>query len=206
MELKEYYLIETIKIVDGVIFNIDYHNIRFNRSRKELFNILTEIDLLSLIKNYPKTGIIKCRILYNQKINSITYNKYIEKNIKTFYFVEDNNIDYSYKYENRCKINYLKKDLENKRESEILIVKNGFITDSSISNLAFYDNEKWITPKNFLLLGTTLNRLLENKKITKKDNISIKDIKNFTKIAMLNSMIGFKEFNIKNSNKFKIEV
>lgn len=207
MILDKYYLIETIKIINGNILNINYHNFRFNNSRLKLFNIKTKIDLLDIIINYPSNTIIKCRILYNQKINSIQYTKYIEKKINKFYFINNNLISYKYKYANRDIINNLKYIFSKKYEKdyEIIIIKNNFITDTSISNLAFYNNKEWITPKKPLLYGTTIMRLLYNKKIIQQD-ISIKDIKNFSKIGMLNSMLNFKIFNIKEIYKWGIEV
>ena len=76
------------------------------------------------------------------------------------------------------------------KADDILIVKNGFITDTSIANIAFFDGKKWFTPKTCLLRGTTRERLLKEKKIFEKD-IRVEDIKRYKKIALLNAMIGF---------------
>ena len=79
-----------------------------------------------------------------------------------------------------------------KREScdDILIVKNGYITDTSIANIALYDGNSWITPKVPLLKGTTRQRYLDNAKILESD-IKVQDLKKFSKIALLNAMIDF---------------
>ena len=38
-------LIETIKIENNKIYNINYHNLRMNKARKDLFNSKDFIDL-----------------------------------------------------------------------------------------------------------------------------------------------------------------
>ena len=72
-------------------------------------------------------------------------------------------IEYPLKYEDRHEINHLfgqKGDAD-----EIIIIKNGLVTDTSIANLAFFDKGQWITPAQPLLNGTTRQRLLDENKI-----------------------------------------
>jgi len=180
-------LLETIKIEDGNIENIAYHQTRFDRSRKDLFNINDKIDLSSYIKA-PKKGLYRCRILYDKKIDSIEYIPYIPKEIKKLKIVISN-IDYRYKYTNRVELNSL---LEIESEcDEIIIEKNGYLTDTTISNIAFYDGSKWQTPIYPLLEGTIRAKLLDEGFLHKK-KIRKEELKNYSKIALMNSMIGFK--------------
>ena len=78
----------------------------------------------------------------------------------------------------------LKKGL--KENEDIIIVKNGFVTDSSFSNLIFFDGKEWYTPSTPLLKGTTRARLLNEKKITERV-IKIEDIKNYKSISLINA-------------------
>jgi 4-amino-4-deoxychorismate lyase len=71
-----------------------------------------------------------------------------------------------------------------------LIIKNELVTDTSIANIAFFDGEKWLTPKKPLLKGTTRARLLENGEIFEAD-IDVHTLKNYTQVALLNAMIDF---------------
>jgi len=84
--------------------------------------------------------------------------------------------------------------LSNKKGStdEILIVQNTLITDTSIANIAFFDGERWLTPKEPLLIGTTRARLLDEQKIFEQD-INVADLHKFTAFALMNAMIGFDE-------------
>jgi len=160
-------LLETIKIEDGNIENLSYHQIRFDKSRSELFDISDKLDLTSLIKT-PKKGLYRCRIIYDKNIRSIEYIPYKEKKIQKLKIVTSN-INYNYKYADRRELNSL---LE--KESgydEIIIEKNGYLTDTTISNIAFYSEDKWFTPTQTLLDGTMRAKLLD------KNFLHLKDIK-----------------------------
>jgi 4-amino-4-deoxychorismate lyase len=64
------------------------------------------------------------------------------------------------------------------------------VTDTSIANVAFYKDGLWFTPKKPLLEGTTRARLLNAGKIIEKD-IGVKELKNYSKVALMNAMIDF---------------
>ncbi|QSZ42539.1 branched-chain amino acid aminotransferase [Sulfurimonas aquatica] len=178
--------LETIKIVDGVVMNLLYHQRRLD-TVLNLLNTTTIWNLQDLIKP-PSSGVYKCRLLYNEKTINIEYIKYEKRSIKRLKLVYDNTIEYSIKYEDRKCLNELFK----KREEcdDILIVKNALITDTTIANIAFYDGSKWLTPKSPLLQGTVRQRLLEESKIIEKD-IKVQDLKTFSKVALMNAMIDF---------------
>ncbi len=183
-------LLETIKIEDGTINNLSYHQTRFNTSRKELFNIREEIDLVTLIQT-PKTGLYRCRIVYDKKVHTVEYIPYVPKEIKKLKIVTSN-IEYDYKYANREELNALR---ERERDfDEIIIEKNGYLTDITIANIAFYDGDKWVTPSQALLPGTMRAKLLDEGFLHKKE-IRKEDLKNYSQIALMNSMIGFKVLN-----------
>ncbi|HIE35532.1 MAG TPA: branched-chain amino acid aminotransferase [Campylobacterales bacterium] len=179
---------ETIKIRDGKILNIEYHNKRFNKTIKDNFNIDRKMDLKNFI-NPPKKGVYRCKLIYDKDILEISFTPYKKRDIKILKLI-DSNIEYPYKYLNREEINKL---FEKRGDGDdILIVKNGFISDTSICNVAFFDGKYWLTPKTPLLNGTTRERLLEENRIYLA-NIKVEDIKKFNKFAIMNAMIGFEE-------------
>lgn len=186
-----YRLIETIKIKDDKIFNINYHNIRMNNTRKDLFNCNDFIDLNDFI-NIPENNneIIKCRVIYNMSIINIEYNKYHKRIINSLKLVYDDNIIYKYKHEDRDAINNL---LKLKADcDDILIIKNNRITDTSFTNIAFYDGKIWLTPIRPLLNGTKREELLDEGIIKEKD-ILFNDLKKFKKAILFNSLLGFED-------------
>jgi 4-amino-4-deoxychorismate lyase len=178
-------LFETIKIEDGRVFNLEWHNRRFNESRQKLFAFSKELNLVDYIKGYPSSGLHRCKIIYNEKIHSIDYFPYRAKTFHSFKIVASN-LDYGLKYLDRSKLDAL----QTKESDEIIIEKDGLLTDTSIANIAVFDGNKWLTPEYPLLEGTTRARLLEKEFLTlqaiKKENL-----KNYSHFALMNSMIGF---------------
>jgi 4-amino-4-deoxychorismate lyase len=78
---------------------------------------------------------------------------------------------------------------------DILLVRNGCVADSSYTNIAMFDGDKWITPKRPIIYGTNRAYLLDNNLIT-EGNIAISDISKFQKIRMFNAMIEFGEIEL----------
>jgi len=181
--------IETIKSIDGKVCHIEYHQKRYT----EVLNSfgINEIKDLNEFLKPPKYGLYRCRLVYsttNLKNIEVTYHKYEKRKVETLKIVYDDNIEYSQKQSDRSEFDrlYALRDICD----DILIVKNKLITDTSIANIAFYDNGVWLTPKSPLLRGTTRDRLLETGKIVEAD-IGVDDLKRFSKVALLNAMIDF---------------
>ena len=181
-------LLETIKCVNGKPQNLDYHQERFENSQKSLFG-LTNFELLSEIIKVPEfaqNGLFRCRVLYKKNIEKIEFLPYNFRQIKTLRLVESNGIDYSYKFADRTELENLfsqKGDCD-----DIIIVKNGLITDSFAANLVFYDGEKWWTPDSPLLKGTKREKLLAEKTIS-TCKIEVRDLQKYTRVGLINAMI-----------------
>lgn len=182
-------LLETIKLENGKFFNLKYHNLRFNHARRELFGISEEIQLEQLITipaDY-QTGLFRCRVVYSSNIERIEFIPYQPRKIESLKVITDNDINYHFKYLNRERLN----QLFEKRDGcdEIIIVKNGLVTDCSIGNLIFYDGQKWWTPSTPLLNGTRRMQLLDESLIFEKE-IQETDIFLFQKIGIINVFYG----------------
>lgn len=182
-------LLETIKVDQGKAFFIPFHNERFNSSRQSLFGIQEKIDLATII-NPPDLNCYRCRIIYSKNIEKIEFIPHQSRRFKTFQLVYDDHIDYEYKYLDRSAIQKLEKHKQSC--NDILIIKQGLITDTSIANVAFFDGEQWFTPENPLLKGTTRSRLLQEGKI-KPATIALIDLKEkkYSKMALMNALLGF---------------
>ena len=178
-------LLETIKIEDGIIHNIHYHQVRCNKSRKMLFDVKAPLELYSQIKAPPK-GVYRCRIVYDIQIHSIEYIPYQERDTQSLQIVQSS-LEYSHKYAHR----ELLHSLCNTNTDDILIEKNGLLTDTSIANIAFYDGTTWFTPKKPLLEGTIRSKLLDEGFLQTKD-IKKEELSHYTQVALMNAMIGFK--------------
>lgn len=184
-------LLETIKIEDGEIHNLSYHQHRCTKSRQALFQSSNILDLSSLI-DAPKTGLYRCRILYGEVLHSIEYIPYTPKEIQRLKIVSSD-IEYSLKYANRDALNALLES--NKDVDEVIIEKNGYLTDTTISNIAFFDGKQWLTPEKPLLEGTMRAKLIDEG-FLKTKQIKKEDLQNYSQVGLMNAMIGFKILNI----------
>ncbi|MFW3346117.1 aminotransferase class IV family protein [Aliarcobacter butzleri] len=189
MESIKYF--ETIKCEDFEVFNLDYHQKRVANTIGLNINLQEYINPIS-------EELLRCKLIYDENgVVDVLYFPYKKREIKSFKIIFDNEIEYLKKYLNRAKLD----ELYEKRDDcdEVIIIKNEIVTDTTIANIAIFYENSWITSKNCLLGGTTRARLLEEKKLLEKD-ITLDMLKNASKVALMNAMIGFDE--IKN---FKIK-
>lgn len=193
-------LFETICIKNGQLQNQEWHQWRYKNSYLALYgkNPTDNITGNIVIPDEFHKGIYKLRIWYNKISKVIDYEKYNIKKISAVKLIEDNEINYALKFSNRDQLD----DLYKKRKDcdDILIVKNGIITDSSYCNIIFFDGNDWVTPSSPLLNGTARERLLRQK-IIKKQEIRINDLEKYTCFKLINAMRDFdivEESNIKN--------
>lgn len=161
-----------------------------DRSVKELSGQRNAVSLMEALKKYnvPKTGLYKCRVVYSDKIETVEFIPYEIKPVNSLRIVYDQEIKYEHKYQNRDSLNALLS--QRQYCDDILIVKNGFVTDSSYSNIIFYDGVNWITPAAPLLKGTMRQFLLDTAEI-KAAPVAVQDIPSFKKFRLINSMLAF---------------
>ena len=179
-------LLETIKCQDGQAYHLQYHQARMDASLHTLGFLNTHI--LEQLITPPDNHLYRCRVVYDAKTITVDYIPYTKRTQSTLQLVQAHSLDYALKYANRKELDALftqKKDAD-----DILIIKNGLVTDTSIANIAFFDGTQWLTPKEPLLHGTTRARLLDEKKIIEAA-IEPSDLVNYTEFALMNAMIGF---------------
>jgi 4-amino-4-deoxychorismate lyase len=182
--------IETIRLIDGQLFNLRFHNKRLNYTRHTHFEDKLVWDLTQLI-TVPeafKNGLFKCRVTYGEQIEKIEFEPYQPRLVQRLRLVNSDSIDYSFKYQNRTTLNELFSQRDN--ADDVLIIKNGFVTDTSYANVVFWNGQHWITPDTFLLAGTQRDRLLEEGKIFEQ-KIRAQDVPKYSHARLINSMLDF---------------
>ncbi|MCF8230980.1 MAG: aminotransferase class IV [Bacteroidales bacterium] len=185
-------LLETIKVKNKKLYNRPYHEARMNHSRKKLLGVEEPLDLslIRLPEDIHKNQVYKCRIVYSREIEEITFTEYYPKEIRSLQIVRDDHIDYSFKYLDRKHLENLKS--RSKESEEIIIIKNGWVTDSTYSNLVFFDGDKWVTPSTPLLKGTKRACYLD-RGIIREAPIRESDIFYFQKVCLINAMLDIED-------------
>jgi 4-amino-4-deoxychorismate lyase len=184
-----YQLVETIRINNSAPENLEFHERRMQKSLSDLFSIRKGFDLNSILKvpDNLSGGIVKCRIVFDTEIRETTYQPYVIRPVNSLKLVEDNEIDYRYKYADRSSLDALFE----KRGScdDILIIKNGYVTDTYYANIVFKStNGDWITPESCLLKGTRRTCLLK-KNLIIETMIRVSDLTYFIEARLINAMI-----------------
>lgn len=181
--------IESIKIEDKKIFLLDLHQKRVDDTFAH-FGKESSINLAEIFKNleHDEDGLYKLRISYDLDKNFRTQLiPYAISEISNFQLVVNNIYDYSFKFEDRKE---LEKMLRQAKSTEIIIVKNNHITDTSFSNLLFKKGKEWFTPSTYLLNGVQRQYLLKNKKI-KEAEITLQNIAEYSHFQIINAMNDF---------------
>jgi 4-amino-4-deoxychorismate lyase len=183
-------LIESIKLYNGVLFNLPYHQDRVDKSLRTL-HVNTKLVLSDVIQvpENCSTGLFKCRVVYSANgIHTCSFENYERKKIKKLKLLFADDMEYSLKWEDRTQINKL---LEKRADADdIIMVKNDKVTDSSYANLCFKKNNRWYTPSTPLLEGIMRRKLLDENKILPTD-ISYTDIQEFECCKLINAMLEF---------------
>lgn len=184
-------LIESIRLEDGEWFNLHYHQQRMDESVLLLTGIENKIQLTSFLheQHFPVKGKFKCRIVYSEVGGiEMSITPYETRSINSIKIIHDNTIDYAFKFEDRTALNNL--FTQQNTCDDILIIKNGLVTDASYSNVVFFDGTRWLTPAQPLLKGTMRQYLLDSGAIV-EEAIRADQIPLFKKVRLINALLGF---------------
>ena len=164
-----YQFIESIKIENGQAFLLNLHQQRIyqtfaNFHRECVLNLYAIFTSLQL----PQKGLYKWRIVYNLSGDfEHQFIPYSFTEIKDFELVENNEINYSFKYLDRTHLDTMKKQA-------LIFLKDGI----------------WHTPKTFLLNGVQRLSLI-HLGIIQETEINLENLKEFSHFQIINAMNDF---------------
>lgn len=197
--------VETIKITDGLLPTpeiLALHQSRVGHTCRELYGLSAGWDLSAALAGSPvppelRSGVVKCRIVYGPSgIGKAEYLPYMPPRIASLLAVEDDEIEYGYKYCDRTRLTTLHARAAEAGCSDALIVRRGLVTDTTFCNVAFRVSgplpEVWHTPSEPLLRGTMRERLIRQGTVVPCE-IPAAAIHNGTydRIALFNAMNDF---------------
>jgi len=178
---------ESIQLLNGELKNLEFHQERFERTRSETMGLKLHPQLSDtiLIPDGLEQSLLKCRVVYEKEIIRIEYEPQTVRKVRSLKLVYSDFIEYGFKYTDRSEL----ERLFNQRGDcdDILVVKNGCITDSFYANVIFWDGEAWVTPDTPLLPGTMRASLLRRGIISEK-RIRPKDLAGYQKLKLVNAM------------------
>ncbi|TLP78803.1 aminotransferase class IV [Maribacter sp. ACAM166] len=187
-----YPLFESVCIQNGQIQNGQYHEFRFLTSYFEHFGFEPKYSLLNNL-TLPKLDSslkLKLRIGYHETGIEWTISEYKNKIPTSLRLLQDDSIDYALKYADRSDLDKIYKKRDG--ADDVLLIKNGHITDASYSNILFTDGSQIATPSTPLLHGTCRARLIAENKV-QEVQITLKSIKQFQSFQLINALNDFDE-------------
>ncbi len=182
--------LETIQLRDGQFIRLDRHQSRMERAMADFYPTAIVPSLSDQLSatSFPTEDLYKCRVIYDSEIRLIEFQPYVHPEIRTLKIVETDIPSLAYKMADRMDyeaVSALKGECD-----DVLLVKNGLLTDTSYCNIALFDGVNWVTPLTPLIQGVTRAQLLEDGKLIAKD-IKLEELMNFQKIALFNALNEF---------------
>ncbi len=189
---NDFPLFESIRVFNGSFRNLALHEKRMQLAQKQLYGKSIFFNLAFFLNTFnpPQNGLYKCRLSYGEELSVPEFLPYHKKNIQSLRLVESNNIEYSLKLTDRSSIQNL---FEQRNDcDDVLIIRNGLVTDTSYCNIIFENEMGLFSPQNPLLKGVQRALLLQQRKI-ETAIIRVDDIKKYSFFYLINAMIPLEE-------------
>lgn len=138
-------------------------------------------------RDWPADKTWKVHVEYDGSgITLVRADEYHIRTIKALRLVDCDDITYDYKSADRSRLAalaVLKVDAD-----EVVIAKDGLLTDTSYSNIALFDGQQWVTPRRLLLKGTMRQSLLDTGQLRERD-IRADEWRQYQKVSLINAMM-----------------
>ena len=177
--------IETIEVTCGIAPLLSLHQRRVEETFAA-FHKPCSLDLHQFMNQLPSNQAkSKWRVVYDLEGGfEFSFTKYEKRSHEKFLIIEAPEINYQYKGEDRSMLNQYKSA---NKEVEPLFTQEGWLTDSTYSNLIFKQGNAWYTPSTHLLNGVQRRYLLESGRI-KERPIHRDDLVNYSHFALINAL------------------
>lgn len=184
--------IETIRLEEGQLQLLSYHQQRLELALRDGLG-MAEADIHLESMNIPaefRKGIWKCRILYEQGIEKVEFLPHTPMQVHSLKLVRGEGLDYRHKYSDRSSLAALMEQREDC--DDILIIRDGCLSDSYMANVVCWDGFHWHTPDTPLLPGCMRAYLLDQGKIREK-RICEADLGRYQKFRLINALNRLEE-------------
>ncbi len=191
--MEKYQFFESIRLKDGQFDLLDFHETRLRRTQHLFYGEISKaFSLFDFLHQFPfpQKGLFKCRLQFGENLAEPEFIPYQKRKIQSIKLIRNDEINYDFKSTNRQSINEL---IEQKGDfDDVLIIRNGLITDTSFCNIVFRKENEWFTPEKPLLAGVRRASLLE-KGMIKTAKIDLEMLQKFESFKLINAMITWEE-------------
>ena len=163
-----------------------------NRTRSLFFHGASALRLADYLpEDIDGPGVMKWRLVYGRDgVTECTCTPYRLRPVCSLRLVEADKVDYAYKFLDRSA---LERCFARRGDADdVLLVRDGLLTDTSIANIALYDGRQWCTPAHPLLCGVKRRSLLESRIITERD-IRAEELGRYSLVRVFNALIDWGE-------------
>lgn len=182
-----YPFFETIRMENGIVCAPERHRERMQQTCNETWGDFRHDAILKNLQvpEAYRTGIVKLNVFYNQTLFETKFSPYVPQEIKSIRLVDaPDELNYHLKYTDRSLMNKL---VQLSGADEIIMVRNGMITDTSKANIVFEKEGAFFTPNTFLLNGTMRQHLLNTQQV-KEAQISLENMAQYEAMYFVNAM------------------
>lgn len=184
---------ETIRLQEGEIRCLQDHEDRMNATRKHFWPEAAPLRLADYVHPSTDGGRVRCRVLYGLQVDRVEYFAYHPRTVRSLQCVDAGALDYRFKYADRRELDAL--FARRGEADEVLLFRNGLLTDTSIANVALWNGQEWHTPEQPLLAGTHRARLIRAG-ILKPCIITREDLFRYERMRLFNAMLDFGEVEV----------
>ncbi len=176
-------MLETLECRNGILQRVELHRHRMQASLSALgFSHVPQVPDCTC----PGER-VRFSFTYGEAVGEIRCMPYTPRTIQRLIQTDVYDLDYSLKYSDRSFFDHLIKSFP--LHHEPLFVRDGFITDTSFSNIAFRKDGRWFTPDTPLLAGTRRAFLLEQG-FMEAIPVRVDSIREFSEITLINAMLA----------------
>lgn len=164
-----------------------------------MFNANDHIDLRQHIQipNQYLVGLVKCRIIYDYDILSVSFSSYTIRDIESIAIAQADETSYPYKYHERSNLSAIRDQYRD--FDEVIMVRDGLLTDAYYYNIVLKIDGDYLTPRLPLLKGIMRAKLIANQRVIPKD-LTLEDLKVSDKIYLVNALTNLGQITLTPSN------
>jgi 4-amino-4-deoxychorismate lyase len=184
--------LETIRINAGVPQHLEWHQRRVDDTFRVFYPGIPPLSLTGVIADTGMdAGEQRCRIVYDDSTHEITVTPLQPRSIRSLRLTDlPPDYDYRYKYADR---RFLELAFSRRGEADdVLLLRDGWVTDTSVANVAFLSHGRWYTPAIPLLAGTTWKRLVSAGVIVPRP-IHAEDLRRYEACVLFNALRNWDE-------------